>query len=343
MVGLGLTLGTYLILLAVNPDLVALKALRLESVDRIDFIGNLQGSMTTGVTASGADIDTVIADTGEVSGAVETAAAKVGLNAVADNIAAKLGFNSCLWKAQIFMETGWRTDVPGSSCCYGLGAVHATYTMTYLKNRFAEIKSIHSQGCPNCPDLRELDMKDKAAVAAARARVVTWLQTDHEGTLIISGMMRKEAIKGAPNPVAATMAYGMGLGSYNGYVKHAPCKPEVFSEADLIARLLAGASVDSLVNVSCPVPGTWPVANKSTDCPMSVGANGADSPRPRACCVSTEGTCVRPPPTKNASGQSIGRKGVCQDGSRKGQTCFGVAGAEEYARKWLKLAQGCLQ
>src|SRR3989339_333179 len=292
--GVVLAFGSYLILYTINPDLVRFAAIKIKVVENMPIP---EGNFSIG---SENPRDPENRGENEV---------------IARRIAEEYSINGCLFATQIGMESGWDPSAH-SDCCYGLGQVHWNNARNILSRNRGEITQRHSQGCPTCPQGN-----------ATEENIGQWLMNDSEGNLIIAAILKREALRSAANPVAATAIYGMGPAAYNSYVRGAPCTPTRFSEEELLERMQSEANIDTIISQSCiPLP-TWPMTdtrNSTRSCP---GSN--------RCCRSNSGTCEQPAYSPQ------GRIGVCQGGSRNNQRCIAVAGGVDYSRNYLRIAQRC--
>jgi len=292
--GVVLAFGSYLILYTINPDLVRFAAIKIKVVENMPIP---EGNFSIG-SENPRDPE----NRGEYE-------------VIARRIAEEYSINGCLFATQIGMESGWDPSAH-SDCCYGLGQVHWNNARNILSRNRGEITQRHSQGCPTCPQGN-----------ATEENIGQWLMNDSEGNLIIAAILKREALRSAANPVAATAIYGMGPAAYNSYVRGAPCTPTRFSEEELLERMQSEANIDTIISQSCiPLP-TWPMTdtrNSTRSCP---GSN--------RCCRSNSGTCEQPAYSPQ------GRIGVCQGGSRNNQRCIAVAGGVDYSRNYLRIAQRC--
>lgn len=307
LIGLIIAFGSYVILFTINPELVKFRALQIEQTRPIllNFImdeGN--GSLTSGEPTSSPDTTP-----------------PTELQALANRVAEQIGINACLFRKQIAMESsGWNVALGAgrqTGCCYGLGGVHFVYTAKLLNNLSTRrlVAEIHSRGESALPPLGSSD----------RTTISNWLTSDPEGNLIVAAIFKKNASSVGANPIASAAIYGMGPPAYRSYLQATGCRPQRFNETQLFESLNSGASIDTLVQQSCIPPTTWPLTGEHQKCP---GSN--------KCC--REGTDCQQP---NMAPGGRGRLGVCVGGSRNGQPCFAVAGAEQYSRTYLFSVRSC--
>ncbi len=309
LIGLVIALGSYVILFTINPELVRFKALRIETIRGfpLTFASATEGNGTL--------------TTGEPTYSPDTTPPGT-LQAIADRVAERIGVNACLFKKQISMESHWDASSGAgrtTGCCYGLGQVHFRYTADMLNNPItrALIARTHSRGEAALPPLGAND----------RTTISNWLTSDPEGNLIVAAIFKKKSSEIGANPIASTAIYGMGPPAYNSYLRATGCSPRRFNETQLFEQLNAGASIDTLIEQSCIPPSTWPLTGENQRCPTS-----------NKCC--REGTdCEQP----NMASGGRGRIGVCVGGSRNGQPCAAVAGAQRYAKTFLFSAKRCAQ
>lgn len=306
LIGLVIAFGSYIILFTVNPELVRFKALKIEQTipSLLNFTmdeGN--GSLTSGEPTSSPDTTP-----------------PSELQALANRVAEQIGINACLFRKQISMESHWNASNGAgrqTGCCYGLGAVHFFYTAELLNTPSTRslVSRTHSRGESALPPLGATD----------KTTISNWLTSDPEGNLIVAAIFKKNASQIGANPVTAAAIYGMGGPAYRSYLSATGCSPRRFNEAQLFEALNAGTSIDALVQQSCIPPTTWPLTGAHQRCP---GSN--------KCC--REGTDCQQP---NMAPGDRGRLGVCVGGSRNGQPCFAVAGAEQYSRTYLFSVRSC--
>jgi hypothetical protein len=298
VIGVFIAWGSYIVLYTINPNLTNLSTLKIAYVnqDIYEFEANYIGTENDG----------------------SSAASNPELEAKAYEVAEKVGINGCLFATQIGKESGWKVS-NSTGCCHGLGQIMLSNAKTMLKNKRDQIISYHSEGCPNCPQSSDSD-----------EAIISWLNSDAEGNLILAAMIKKNALNGTSNPVASAAVYGMGLGSWKSYLKRTGCSAKSFSE-DALLTMLNTKTVDEILEMSCIPPDTWPIANtkKNFDCPP----NSSDTVT--YCCKSATGVCERP------AFSASGRLGYCQGGERDGQTCAAVAGGETYIRGYLKSIKKC--
>lgn len=314
LIGLIIAFGSYVILFTINPELVRFKALRIEQVRGLPLIlatateGN--GSLTTGEPTSSPDITP-----------------PTELQALANRVFEQLGFSkfeACLLKKHVSIESHWDASSGAgraTGCCYGLGQVHFGYTAILLNEPSTRslIAATHSRGEAALPQLGASD----------RTTISNWLTSDPEGNLIVLGIFKKtaNAMREAANPIIAKALLGMGGPAYRSYLQATGCRPQRFNNEQLRDYLNSGTSLDTLIEQSCIPPPTWPLAGETQRCPTS-----------NKCC--REGTdCEQP--LMAAGGR--GRLGVCVGGSRNGQPCAAIAGAQQYAKTFLFSAKRCAQ
>ncbi|MCX6781547.1 MAG: pilin [Candidatus Magasanikbacteria bacterium] len=300
VIGLLLAWGSYFIMYTINPNLTTFKSLQVHYIEEevIEFDENYIGLENEGSSAS----------------------SNPALEKTAQEVAFKLGINGCLFSTQIGKESNWKVS-NSTGCCHGLGQIMLSNAKTLLSKRRAEIVSIHSQGCPLCPKSGDSD-----------GVYISWLNSDAEGNLILAAMIKKNALKGAANPVAGAAVYGMGLASWKSYVSRTGCQPKSFDENALLT-MLKTTSAEDILKQSCIPPVTWPLANQKRgfDCPPN-----SEKTAP-LCCKSATGACEQP------AFSPKGRIGFCQGGTRDGQGCAAVAGGETYIKTYLNSIKKCAQ
>lgn len=289
VLGLMILWGSYAIMYTINPALVSFTALRIKYIEPT-YLNDANFSL-------GSENPT-------------EAPPNPALEAVAVRVAEKLGINGCLLSRQLGMESGWVATAK-TACCYGIGQVHWKNALHYLTNpkTRAIIISTHSAGCPTCPPPN-----------ATTAQLSSWLLSDPEGNIIVSALIRKENLK--PNPIAATVMYGAGAGTYWGYGKYKGCKVENISEEDFLNKLKSGTTLQSIIDSSCIPPDSWPV-QKGSDCTL-------------CCNAEIKGSCEFPKFTPQ------GRKGECREGKNKGQICY-ASKMSSYVVKYGEIAKKCIK